>query len=362
MPQRVHRGKRRPSAFTLIELLVVIAIIAVLIALLLPAVQQARESARRTQCKNNLKQMGLAFHNYHDIHNQFPPGQIRGATGGLEYGNGASWGAMILPMMDQTAIYNQLNFSQGITQAQNGSQNNAVVRSLGAIPGTLCPSDAERPRTRNAHGAATVNYIASAPATSYFGTIGAFATWGDSTSARVSGGFFTIDPGPRSTIATFSDGLSNTIAVGEQTYRVWTGGMWLGLTEDDTSPSVPGGDSACCQDWFLHWGLYPITNQFVTGIQNPQLRFGSDHSGGSQFLLADGSVRFVSENIEHLRDRTANTTYSAAQGAGCLFTNLANGCGDGAPGVFLDKAQLNTVMGLYQRLHHKNDGLTIGDF
>lgn len=351
---RTHRG-----GFTLIELLVVIAIIAILIALLLPAVQQAREAARRTQCKNNLKQIGLALHNYHDSHNQFPPGHIRGyvpAPVDREYGNAFSWGAMLLPYMDQSALYNQLNPSIGIAEGNNLT----VVTSVNGIPGVLCPSDAERPKKRNA------NTQTNSPATSYFGTIGAFNTWGDSTNSRLSGGFFTFDPGPRSTIATFSDGLSNTIAVGEQTYRVWTGGLWLGVQHSTFTTSAPGNDTACCQDWILHWGLYPITNTFTVGMQNPQLRFGSDHSGGAQFLMGDGSVRFVSENIEHLRDRTANTTYTAAQGAGCIWTGTAMGCADSNPavgaGYFLDKSLLNTVMGLYQRLHHKNDGLTIGDF
>ena len=97
----------RRRGFTLIELLVVIAIIAVLIALLLPAVQQAREAARRTQCKNNLKQMGLALHNYHDTYNGFPNGNIASAAGGW----GMSWYMRILPYVDQAPVFNKLTFS-----------------------------------------------------------------------------------------------------------------------------------------------------------------------------------------------------------------------------------------------------------
>jgi prepilin-type N-terminal cleavage/methylation domain-containing protein len=100
--------------FTLIELLVVIAIIAILIALLLPAVQQAREAARRTQCRNNLKQLGLAFHNYHDIYNRFPGGHMwdsSTASTNNVTGTGWGWAAALLPQMDQLAAYNQIDFT-----------------------------------------------------------------------------------------------------------------------------------------------------------------------------------------------------------------------------------------------------------
>ncbi len=299
----MKRSKPSPRGFTLIELLVVIAIIAVLIALLLPAVQQAREAARKTQCKNNLKQIGLTLHNYHDTFTCFPPGQIRGyvAATNLEFGNAFSWGAMLLPYMDQAPLFGKLDFTTGISQGTN--LTTVTGRS---IPGILCPSDSLRPKLRGA------NLQTASAATSYFGTIGAFNTWGDSTNGNLSGGFFTIDPGPLSSIATISDGTSNVIAVGEQTYRVWTGGLWLGVQHATFTTVVPGNDTACCQDWQLHWGLYPITNQFVSGMQNPQLRFGSEHTGGTQFLMADGSVRFVSETIEHTRGKTNDATYLPA--------------------------------------------------
>src|SRR3954454_25192238 len=116
--------------FTLIELLVVIAIIAILIALLLPAVQQAREAARRTQCKNNLKQIGLALHNYHDTCNSFPPGWINTWASNPPRSNfpGNSWGwnAMILPMMDQGNVYNQINWSVGFAGGLDAAGVTAV--------------------------------------------------------------------------------------------------------------------------------------------------------------------------------------------------------------------------------------------
>src|SRR5579864_5723515 len=122
--------------FTLIELLVVIAIIAVLVALLLPAVQQAREAARRSQCKNNLKQVGLALQNYHGSRNTFPPGYVSTFDGsGNDTGPGWGWGAMILPELDQAPLQNGISFTQPIEAAANAT---ARVTTLSA---SLCPSD-----------------------------------------------------------------------------------------------------------------------------------------------------------------------------------------------------------------------------
>ncbi len=125
-----HHAIRR--GFTLIELLVVIAIIAVLVAILLPAVQQAREAARSSQCKNNLKQIGVAMHNYHETHGLFPPAQIRGWNGTHERGNGFSWGAMLLPNMDQAGLYNKLDPDVPIFEGTNKT----VILSLSGLAGT----------------------------------------------------------------------------------------------------------------------------------------------------------------------------------------------------------------------------------
>ena len=129
------RLRSRRSAFTLIELLVVIAIIAVLIALLLPAVQQAREAARRSQCKNNLKQYGLALHNYHDNYGCFPIGSE------ANWSNGAflSWQSRILPYVDQSPIYNQINFSTPGVIGINLSDGQPL--RMHTLPYASCPSD-----------------------------------------------------------------------------------------------------------------------------------------------------------------------------------------------------------------------------
>jgi len=130
---------KRHRGFTLIELLVVIAIIAVLIALLLPAVQQAREAARRTQCKNNLKQMGLALHNYHDVANTFPPGWIstwaQSPTPASYPGDSWGWPVFLLPYMDQGNIYNQINFNVGFPAGFNAAGTTPVPATGSGVIG-----------------------------------------------------------------------------------------------------------------------------------------------------------------------------------------------------------------------------------
>ena len=127
MPPRPRRG------FTLIELLVVIAIIAVLIGLLLPAVQAAREAARRSQCVNNLKQLGIALHNYHDVNGSFPPGNL--AINGINDPVQTTWTISMLPGMEQTPLYNSYNFSQF-----NFSPDNKTLRET-RVATFICPSD-----------------------------------------------------------------------------------------------------------------------------------------------------------------------------------------------------------------------------
>jgi prepilin-type N-terminal cleavage/methylation domain-containing protein len=294
---------RSRRGFTLIELLVVIAIIAVLIALLLPAVQQAREAARRSQCKNNLKQIGLAFHNYHGTSNVFPPGIIHSttssATGG---GTGWAWGAMILPYVDQGALYNQLQPS-GVMNLSNATTL-ALVRTV--LPMYLCPSDTGlltpaqntlAPVNMNIGGSqignisiAKSNYIAS-------------GTGGEDLNCQlgVRAGVFFVNSSIK--MADITDGTSNTIFAYERdTFKYPPG---LKPTVEQHMGAVWAGTSApvCTDsnyDFYKVLGfIYPTYGE----INGSATRFdrrepASLHAGGMHALLGDGSVRFISQNIQ----------------------------------------------------------------
>lgn len=267
--------------FTLIELLVVIAIIAILVALLLPAVQQAREAARRTQCRNHLKQIGLAAHNYHDIFGTVPPGDL---SGGYDR---SSVFVSILPQLDLATMYTVYNFNLPHTNAANQQ----VVSQR--IPTYLCPSAVIR-RQVPISGCDTNN---RAPGT-YAGSSGSLDPWGTRTSGTPNNGLIVnLDSGPIR-FRDCTDGLSSTLMFGESAWNfpdyTFTSGPCLG--------QVRYG--------FTYWSSpYPLSTLFSTqGPFNPKrlegdstrlASFRSDHTGGAHFALGDGSVRFVSENIDH---------------------------------------------------------------
>jgi len=275
---RKHRG------FTLIELLVVIAIIAILIALLLPAVQQAREAARRTQCKNNMKQIGLALHNYESSYNAFPPGWV---VGGSPASNNFGWAVFILPQMEQNNIYSALNFMQVYSTTDTnltGTQNNY-----------RCASD-------NGSGAvgnlSRANYAGVIMSTYTNPTTGATVTNAlGSGTATHGGGMFGLNSSRR--FRDMKDGTSNTIVVGE---RMSTGtinnvvrgteAIWAGIVG---APSAELGIVGSPTPNTAATPLYGNPNNSAPGNYGS---FSSRHSGGAQFLLGDGSVRMVSENID----------------------------------------------------------------
>ena len=277
--------KRR--GFTLIELLVVIAIIAILIALLLPAVQQAREAARRSTCKNSLKQLGLALHNYHDTNNGYPMGAMApfnaGSTTARNEGN--SWLVAILPQIEQTAMYNQFTFGT--------AWNTTANRPLAKIPVNvyLCPSG-----TKTAADDTATDFT-----THYYGVMGPTGTnpqtgvaYKETTTVNTHGGqsqeglfFCNVSHKVRDIL----DGTSNTMVVGENSwtdrngnatrYRAWTRG------------GLPSGD--------LMAGTKNVAQQInadYTSLFN-DMSYGSNHTGGAQFLMGDGAVRFLSENIDY---------------------------------------------------------------
>jgi len=301
----------RRRGFTLIELLVVIAIIAVLIALLLPAVQQAREAARRSQCKNNLKQLGLAFHNYHDTHKSFPPGVVLQTSDSNYKGDGSNgtqsveswgWGAFLLPYLEQPALYNQGNIG-------SGGKLESVVSTvpLVSLPVYRCPSDpAPIIRTGNpqAHWA-TANYKGNCGhRTCIFsenvgGTIRPVAFGG----SNDFGGLLRMDSNIK--MRDVTDGTSNTIMAGEIAWQKGTityqAAVWAGCLQ---------GEQGNCADDVVASGRAPINSQ-STNQEALHESFSSQHTGGAQFLFCDGSVHFISENVNYISNDLLNGNGSA---------------------------------------------------
>ncbi len=315
----------RKSGFTLIELLVVIAIIAILIALLLPAVQQAREAARRTQCRNNLKQLGLALHNYHDNALVFPPGYI-----GLNSSNnfsGWGWGTFILPFVDQAPLYNNINFGLNIYAANAVTApaiNNQQVAAT-TLPAFRCPSDVGDAKVNTVNvlttGGTVVPSTATAPfgRSNYPGVAGiryggtgtpVVQTWGGFLDATATNPVTTpITPvtaaiyrgifgeNSRVGIRDMTDGTTNCIVVGERwTPRLSAVGdtgqaVWAGVVERTAQGQATGlGDT-----------FYRINQDIdsnTSTVRDNTSGFASFHTGGAHFLLGDGTVKFLSENID----------------------------------------------------------------
>jgi prepilin-type N-terminal cleavage/methylation domain-containing protein len=303
------RGER---AFTLIELLVVIAIIVVLIGLLLPAVQAAREAAHRIQCQNNMKQIGLALHGYHDAWLSFPPAYLTRRVTGLELGPGWAWGTLILPYLEERPLYNSANFAVSygnpdITDAAGllGLSVNATARRVG-ISVFLCPSGGGGEGPLNlGPGSGRVDGTA--------GQYIASAAWIDSSLSPVQGtGLFY--PNSRVSVADIGDGTSGTLMVGERS-RNLADATWSGVYG---SRSVPGPlctkqgwpVQSCVGMMFLLMGRSGPSSDIVSGSipggNTPNAPgagadgFASLHPGGCQFLLGDGSVRFIKETVAPL--------------------------------------------------------------
>ena len=295
-----------------------IAIIAILIALLLPAVQQAREAARRSQCQNNLKQIGLGMHNYHSTHKTLPPGLIAES--------GWAWGTFLLPYIDQAPLYNQFNMSGYMDVNQAGILSN--VRTV--LPVFLCPSDSSRNKSESP---SSLCKVASRPGETgpggtsgphaWYANIGPYYQIGQSNYIGVTGtgsrdcydtapnnGAFWENSNVR--IKDITDGTSNTMLVVERDAVNHMGGNWAGV----------GNPRTVC-NW--HYTQYPVlhsTRATYGGINLSDGRScGSMHEGGVQILLADGAVRFLNENVD-----AANNSST------------------------------------YQKLGARNDGLTIGEF
>ena len=332
-------SKRGRIAFTLVELLVVIAIIGILVGLLLPAVQAAREAARRMQCSNNLKQFGLAFHNYHDTMKAFPPSMIfenpwlpnRG-TRQLR-APGWSWSNLILPYIEQSALYQQFNYTTSAVSAAN------QVLLQSNFPAGRCPSSPQ------------FAFIEVGPAVTPASINGANYRFVPTNYVVCSGSFIQsqyydsvagLKNGPiyedcRTRMGDITDGTSNTFLVGETRYYgnggvagpagtfYWDPSMYARV---QAAISTADGPECMARNGQVRINP-PILSTSATDLRNS---FSSTHTGGTQFVNADGSVHFVSESINH---------------TGTAYTQF-----------LVDP----TLLGTYQRLCGRNDGLVVGEY
>jgi prepilin-type N-terminal cleavage/methylation domain-containing protein/prepilin-type processing-associated H-X9-DG protein len=346
-------GQAGRRGFTLIELLVVIAIIGVLVSLLMPAVQSAREAARRAQCTNNLKQIGLALHNYHSTYDSFPAGGLLGRRGDGTTGNNRDFSAQarLLGYTEQSPLYNAANFSVAVFNDPTfGDLVNSTV-SFTRVALFLCPSDDAPAWTHQGSGA--VFNKATAPGNNYFANLGATLEFAGQQVGGPPNGIFQYlgERGRTYGASGVRDGLSNTIAFGE--WRVGSGNLSVSTIPTDIiflgrfpagaarnngtlsipalASSLPAWLSQCAaaakspanifgktvslgQNWSLGLVGYSLGNTLlppnprypncsVNGegtIQSPTMvGLSSYHAGGANVLLADGSVRF-------LKDSTAN--------------------------------------------------------
>jgi prepilin-type N-terminal cleavage/methylation domain-containing protein len=270
----------RRSAFTLIELLVVIAIIAILIGLLLPAVQKIRESANRLSCKNNLKQIGLAMHNYHDTNGQLPPGYIATGpylNGGTDTTPGWAWGAMLLPFAEQDNLYREYNLG-GPVEATPGIATRVKM--------FVCPSDIVPPGPFAVTDSAW-NPICMIAPSSYAACCGTV-----STTAQTGDGAFYRNSHTR--LTDIADGTSSTILIEERCFAhvmgTWVGAVSGGYcNQGQQNPNaVPGKIGQAAGDLVL---IHAGTNNSASGRSLDDA--SSMHRVGSNFLYGDGSVHFV---------------------------------------------------------------------
>jgi len=313
------------KAFTLVELLVVIAIIGVLIALLLPAVQQAREAARRMQCVNNLKQLGIATHNYHDTFGCLPSGTITVATaasGSSGDQNVASWGwgALLLPFMEQQNMADQLGVGQvPLNSYVKGTASNGITladKSL-VLDAFICPSDTGPQINDSSRFSrlASNAYVASptklAPKSNYMGNFGhnRSRVWNNSQYAGIATGMFRYSGGAAGPVKIglhdITDGTSNSMMYSERAYMLkgnvrFYPGSWVGC--------LTGGHEDCHEDiWFTlrapinggQGGIdYANPDSATPQLYSRQEAMSSVHKGGVNVCMGDASVQFLSETTE----------------------------------------------------------------
>ena len=296
--------RKNPQAgFTLIELLVVIAIIAILIALLVPAVQKVREAAARSQCTNNLKQIGLALHNHHDVFKKYPPGSRGNGGTAANPVPAYGWPIFLLRYLEQDNLYRLMDPDNKPLQAMFTANLPALQNPL---PVFICPSDDGKPQNDNRPFTKVVPGQTIRIARSNYPGNGGNAG---------GTGLFAVD----STIAIkhITDGTSNTLAVGE---RASTEGRFAALWAGQSAEAgIVGGEAL--------WGftLFRMMDGVaVTSAPFPSQAFSSMHPGGANHLLCDGSVRFIRASI--------------------------------------DWTEFGQPFGTYNKLGQRDDGLSVGDF
>jgi prepilin-type N-terminal cleavage/methylation domain-containing protein len=300
--------KRGRSAFTLVELLVVIAIIGILVALLLPAIQAAREAARRTQCTNNLKQLALACHNHHDTHGELPYSTYDGQYN--TNSRGYSWIAHILPHIEQQALYDGIKVadcdklvSYNNALRMNDQLEGTRVRQI-FLEAVRCPSDiVEEISPGVANG---FNANGGSVATSYKGVSGCNWAWGGFNISQPGGSNHGLDrgngifdrlmlypqnPSHGSTnttkLAKILDGTSSTLMIGESSNEISSHtGCWTHFNHTTATCAIPFNYRQPNGNW---WGVNDWGRNYS---------FHSYHPGGGMFALADGAVTFISEDID----------------------------------------------------------------
>lgn len=318
--------RRTRTGFTLVELLVVIAIIGILVALLLPAVQMAREAARRMSCGNNLKNLALAIHNYEDTFKVLPCGQVHKEAEGTpneRYLPGWSWAAQALPYLEQGNISDQLDY----TLEQNKAPNPALV----ATPLDIfsCPSSIkEDTKTKSGVTWGTSSYVGCSGAFNESMFTKVDIKNRDWPVSKVQNGIFARDSSVK--LASVTDGTSNTIMLGEiKWYKHTWDGLWAGSAKKRSG--YLGADSTLAS---IRSGRRKINPPDSASNTVRREGFHSYHPGGAQFAFTDGSVHFISETVAH------------------------NEC---TVSQYLDTSNSKTL-GTFQRLTARNDGLVVGDF
>lgn len=319
------RSSKQRQGFTLVELLVVIAIIGILVALLLPAVQAAREAARRMQCSNNLKQLTLACHNYHDTYKTFPPAYLQKRQNNTKTGtviaptntNGTypvwSWGAVVLPFIEGNSQKDALDIGNVFLGPTNGgggaSPNNAlsIPASLAILqtpqPAYRCPSDVAP--DINTSGFRVLNSGSANIQTATSNYVGSNSSWrpGINGGNADEAGLFIADLGRA--FRDMIDGSSNIVALGE---RRWQFKANTGTITQSGAGLVYGtgriADTAENAGSVLATGASQINRKSAVNVNRQRFGFSSQHPGGAMFSLGDGSVRFIAETIQGDFDAT----------------------------------------------------------